>query len=346
MTFSIAIPVRNGSHFLAEAILSALNQERAADEILVLDDNSEDDSAAIVKASEWGKRVKYYSNPTPTGFADAWNRAAAKATGDFVSILHQDDLLDPEYLRAIEAGLARFPHSRHAFTACRYINAAGIIDLRRKAPEPQSSEPVLFSGRDYAYRYLQGVWNNRHIHRCPGVTTSRSLLAEQCAYRKEAGHIADDDFFYRVGAFTDVVGIVKPMASYREHGSSETARLKLTDLVLARDYLFQIRHRSDRAGLLDANAEVLFEKLAVRSLNEALYHSLRTQRPEWREVLKLAGEIEMLAPGSLDRYLPAWGRPIWAAARNGRVGRASLFVAAVRICRGFRRRVHSGLLTR
>src|ERR1039458_3625532 len=134
MMFSIAIPVRNGSNYLAEAIRSALNQTRAADEILVSDNCSEDETAAIAKSSEWGNRVKYYFNPRPTGMVDSWNHAVAKATRDCVSILHHDDLLDPDYLRAIEMGVTRFPLARHAFTACRYINAAGAVDIRRKPP--------------------------------------------------------------------------------------------------------------------------------------------------------------------------------------------------------------------
>lgn len=340
MTFTIAIPVRNGTNYLAKALRSALNQTRPADEILVVDDNSDDETAAFAKSSEWGGRVKYYFNPKPTGFADAWNRAAIKATSDFVSILHHDDLLDPGYLQAIEAGLTRFPQARHAFTACRYINATGEVDVNRIATVQNSPDPILLSGRDYARSYLRGVWNNRHIHRCPGVTTARALLMEQCAYRKVAGHIADDDFFYRVGAFTDVVGISKPMASYREHDTSATSSLKLTDLVLARDYLFQIRHRADRTGLLAPKDEALFEKLAVRFLNEALYHTLRAQRTEWRDVLKLADDLESISAGAMASHLPAWARPMWSAARNNHLGAASLFVTLLRYHRGVERRLN------
>lgn len=52
-----------------------------------------------------------------------------------------------------------------------------------------------------------------------------------CQYREEAGHIADDDFFYRVGQYTDVVGILSPLASYRLHSKSETGHLKNMQLV-------------------------------------------------------------------------------------------------------------------
>jgi hypothetical protein len=255
-----------------------------------------------------------------------------------VSILHQDDLLDPNYLGTIEVGLKRFPRARHAFAACRYIDSEGTVDQRREASEFYSSSSELLSGRDYAWRYLVGVWNNRHIHRCPGVTTSRLLLMQQCAYRKEAGHIADDDFFYRVGAYTDVVGISKPMASYREHASSVTGSLKMIDLVLARDYLFQIRRRKERAWMAQFQTEKIFEKLAVRTLNESLYYTLRNHGSEWNDVLCLADELELVSPGALDSYSPTWARPMWSMVRRGRVKFASLYVSLMKVPRGLKRR--------
>ena len=46
------------------------------------------------------------------------------SSGDFVTILHQDDLLDAQYLSSIEAALMRFPHAGHGYSACRYIDCA------------------------------------------------------------------------------------------------------------------------------------------------------------------------------------------------------------------------------
>jgi glycosyltransferase involved in cell wall biosynthesis len=339
MRFSIVIPVRNGANYLESAIRSALSQARAPDEILVVDNGSEDETARIAQSPEWANRIRYVFHPENTGFVDSWNRAIANSTGDFVSILHHDDLLDHDYLGSVETALTKFPGARHAFTACRYINAAGEVTRRSCTTAPESAVPSLLSGQEYSRLYLRGVWENQHIHRCPGVTTSRALLIEQCTYRKAAGHIADDDFFYRVGAFTDVVRISQPMASYREHDTSTTSSLKLTDLVLARDYLFQIQHKVERNGYMTPADEVLFEKLAVRSLNEALYHTLRIHRPEWRDVLKLAEELELLSAGAMTDHLPVWARPMWSATRNDNFSRAFFNVSAIKIYRGLARRL-------
>lgn len=193
--FSIVIPAYNGEKFLKQAIESALSQTRLADEVIVVDDASSDGTAEIAKS--YNEKIKYYFNDKSTGFVDAWNRAISKATSDYVTILHQDDLLHPEYIERIEQALLQYSNIGHFFTACNYIDDSGLII--KEPPGPHSLVPVLYSGRDYSHHYLMGVVSNNHIHRCPGVTTSRALLLNKCSYRKEAGLIADDDFFTELG---------------------------------------------------------------------------------------------------------------------------------------------------
>ena len=46
-TFSIVIPTYNGADFIEQALLSALNQTRKADEIIISDDNSDRKSTRL-----------------------------------------------------------------------------------------------------------------------------------------------------------------------------------------------------------------------------------------------------------------------------------------------------------
>jgi glycosyltransferase involved in cell wall biosynthesis len=327
MRFSIVIPARNGALFLAETLECALSQTRRADEVVLIDDASTDATRRIVESEPFKGRIRYLYNAVPSGFADAWNRAAGHATGDFVTLLHQDDLLHPEYLAVVEQALGRFPGVKHVYSACDYIDADGIVV---RSPAYSGAEPVLYSGKEYAHNYFTGVLRNDHIHRCPGVTTSRELLL-RCGYRKEAGHIADDDFFLRVGAFTDVVGIARPLASFRIHDESVTGKLPLLSLRLAQDYVFQSRDQLANGTLLDLDDIRHLHAQTVRFINLALCQALNQGRDDWtRKAMSLRDEFEELVPGFMDDALPLWAKGLWlAAGATGQSLHARMYARAI-----------------
>jgi len=314
--YAIIIPVCNGARYLADTIASAMEQTRRADEIIVVDDASTDTSVDIVKS--YGARLKYYFNEKSTGFVDAWNTAINKASCDFLTILHQDDLLHRDYLMHIEKAVSIYSNVRHFYAASNYIDEEG--KTIKIAPEPHSFEPIYYSGRKYAQNYLDGVTINRHIHRCPGVTTSRDLLLNECSYRKEAGHIADDDFFLRVGAFTDVVGISQPLASYRAHSGSVTGKLNSLSLDLARDYIYQVRYYNSNKTILEDSDIAKLSGQAVKFINRLLIQSLQTERQALvDEAFRLCRELDKIIPSFMSQNLPAWAKVMWRLSDSGRL---------------------------
>ena len=270
--FSIVIPTYNGEKYVTRAIESALNQTRLADEIIVVDDNSDDSTLEICK--KFGSRIKIYHNPDgPSGFVNGWKNAIARASGDYISILHQDDLLYPEFLEEVEKAISLHPDVKHFFTPCDKIDAEGNITYR---PANYCSGRIhRFSGNEYAeaYERVKG-----HIHRCPGVVTRRDIF-EVCNYRPEAGHIADDDFFLRVGLHTDVIGILKPLAAYREHSNSETGHLSFFKLNrrLLDDYHFQLASTS-RNPQLSPFIIRTFKKWESEYIHRLIWYGLKNRK--------------------------------------------------------------------
>ena len=81
MKFSIVIPTYNGAKYVEQAIHAALCQTRPADEIIISDDNSKDDTLKI--CGKYADQIKIYHNENgPSGFVNGWNIAIAHATGD------------------------------------------------------------------------------------------------------------------------------------------------------------------------------------------------------------------------------------------------------------------------
>lgn len=240
MKFSIVIPTYNGAFFIEETLRSALAQSRPANEIIISDDNSSDETLAICK--KYSAQIKIFTNSDgPSGFVNGWNRAIKLANYDYISILHQDDILAPTFFEEAERSMLTFPEIKHFFVACSYIdaNSTSLCNL-----DYCDGSLCYYSGNEY-FKAYQNV-GSPHIHRCPGVITHRDIF-NKCSYRVEAGHIADDDFFYRVGQYTNVLGLLKPLASYRIHSKSETGALNNIEIAirLAKDYQFQMETWKD-----------------------------------------------------------------------------------------------------
>lgn len=87
---SVIIPVRNGSNFLAEAVESAVAQLGDADEVLVVWDDSDDDTASVLKGFK-DPRIRVIKGPG-RGVSGGRNAGLAAAAGQFIAFLDHDDL--------------------------------------------------------------------------------------------------------------------------------------------------------------------------------------------------------------------------------------------------------------
>jgi glycosyltransferase involved in cell wall biosynthesis len=95
---SCIIPTFNRASKVTEAIKSVLTQTYQQVEVLVIDDQSADNTKeAVGKIADADYRVKYYYNPVKGG-NHARNFGINKASGDYIAFLDDDDVWEPEKL--------------------------------------------------------------------------------------------------------------------------------------------------------------------------------------------------------------------------------------------------------
>lgn len=92
---SVVVPAYQSASYLGECLESILDQDRLPDEVIVVDDGSTDDSAAI--AGGFGPLVRMLS-VEHAGAASARNIGIAAATGNVVALCDADDLWMPDKL--------------------------------------------------------------------------------------------------------------------------------------------------------------------------------------------------------------------------------------------------------
>src|SRR4051794_28952489 len=92
---SVIIPTYNYGRFIGEAVKSALEQTLPADEIIVVDDGSADNTEAAVR--QFGDPVRYIKQAN-AGVCVARNRGVAESRGEFIAFLDADDTWEPTKL--------------------------------------------------------------------------------------------------------------------------------------------------------------------------------------------------------------------------------------------------------
>lgn len=102
---TIAIPTYKRVDLLKEAIDSAVNQEDYSDyDIIVVDNNPERGcETEQLMGSYSNTKISYYKNSENLGMTGNWNRLFTLAKGDYVVMLHDDDLLLPCFIREVNS---------------------------------------------------------------------------------------------------------------------------------------------------------------------------------------------------------------------------------------------------
>lgn len=117
-TVSVVISTFNRSTLLREAIDSVLAQTYPAIEIIVTDDCSTDDTAAVV--ATYGSRVRYIRTERNSGQAVTRNTGLRAATGDYLCFLDDDDAFLPAKIEKQVRLLDARPDA--GFALCRYYH--------------------------------------------------------------------------------------------------------------------------------------------------------------------------------------------------------------------------------
>lgn len=107
---SVVIPAYNGAAFIAEALRSVAAQSRPPDEIVVVDDGSADQTAALVVQISRDSSIPIHLISLPRnsgGPAKPLNAGIAAARGEYIALLEQDDRMPSQRIeRCLEAAAA------------------------------------------------------------------------------------------------------------------------------------------------------------------------------------------------------------------------------------------------
>lgn len=238
---SVVLPTYKRAHLLAQAMHSVLAQTHANLELIVVDDDSPDDTAAVV-ASFNDTRIQYVKNTPNLKLPRALNRGFALARGDYLTWTSDDNLFADD---AIEKMVARLQQGD-----CDLVYADYYL-----FSEQDSEGRPLDIHHDKLPSQLQ-LDRGNHIGACFMYT--RKLYEKIGDYDPDLFLVEDYDYFLRAAKYFRFCHIAEPLYYFRR--DDDTLYLSRFDEVKASDVLVRYKNGAiDAASAADTLASLLLQ---------------------------------------------------------------------------------------
>ena len=175
---SILMPFRNTDQFLEETVNSMLHQSYRDWELIAVDDHSTDRSREIMLGfAAADKRIKVLEN-TGKGIIPALRTAFNSSSGDFITRMDSDDIMQPGKLLSMISDLLRMGTGYVALGQVQYFSDDGISDGYSRYEKWING--LTASGTNYDEIYKECVipspcWmiHRKDLERCGGFDPDR-----------------------------------------------------------------------------------------------------------------------------------------------------------------------------
>jgi glycosyltransferase involved in cell wall biosynthesis len=293
MTISVVIPCHNNGAHLAETLTSVRAQTRTPLEVIVVDDASTDDSAAVIAGFEEVRRLGLIRN---SGASLARNTGLWAARGEMVAWLDGDDIWEPDHLATVAGLLEKHPEAGLAFSLTRGF---GISEKVWESLLPQL-EPV------------DAFWPSwrQTVAQMSTCIMWRERIAALQGFDPAIRAVEDFEFFLRLARKHPFVCTHAVTARYRKHSASESRQV-----VLARMQEYGVRKRFLTRAMKSESAEFITRLEAEwRRAWEARLGEAWERRD--LPLLRFYLGLELLIPGAEPigkrwrrraRLAPLWG---------------------------------------
>ena len=212
MNVSVVVPAYNAARFVRRAIDSALRQSLPPQEVVVVDDGSQDDTADVVRA--YGPPVRCVSQAN-AGASIARNVGIEQSKGDWIALLDADEEWLPHKLER-QAEVLR-AHPDLAWCGCNKEDAGGGA-----APAVRAPRAVAQTLRRLGSLPFFEVGRRRLGLQTSGFVIRRSVFDDIGGFDSALRVCHDKDLFWRIAVRHPRFGYV-PEILYRYFVDSPVA---------------------------------------------------------------------------------------------------------------------------
>ncbi|MAZ75947.1 MAG: glycosyl transferase [Micavibrio sp.] len=245
---TIGMTCFNAEDTIGAAIESALSQDYANKEIIIVDDGSSDGSRALLeKFATENEIINYIPHEQNTGFAGALNTIIKNAKGGFIAIFDDDDISQPQRLTAQYERITAYEQETGTTDVLCHVARIQTFEngLQRYEQTVGTNAGIAPHGIDMVRRVLYGYLGN-HGTNIVGSCANCARMGRTKVFRDLNGF--DEDM--RRGEDTDFsirfalngghfVGIEEPLV----HQAMTTGAEKTLDKEYGVEKFFTEKHK-------------------------------------------------------------------------------------------------------
>jgi glycosyltransferase involved in cell wall biosynthesis len=271
MRVSVVVTSYNYKKFIIEAIESVLNQSRSVDELIVVDDGSNDGSLEEIR-NNFGSHplIKIFSKPNG-GQLSAFNVGFLEAKGDIIFFLDSDDSYRLDY---IEKSLGFYTdHPNCDFLFCAFEEFGDGERVVKKHPR----------SRDMGFSLIDVLHKETWIGGPTSTLSVRKTVLDKfmpLPFEVDWRVCADNCLVWGASlAGAHKYFLDEPLVRYRLHGENAHTRLKLTG-----DYVFHLKLKSNCLFNYLIKKFGYLEKNLIEFVDKEVFSS--SEKPTLSEVIK------------------------------------------------------------
>ena len=276
---SVVIPAYNADWCVGKAIDSVLAQDFRDCEVIVIDDGSTDDTAAVLAG--YGDAIRIVRQPNG-GMSSARNAGIRTARGEFIAFLDADDGWLPGKLRLQVESMRSTPAVGFSSVAARVEDPDGrLLNLWNCGGEERQVLRFLFEN------------NGGIAGGTSGLMVRRALFEQVGGYDETLQGAEDADLWMRLAALADYRCIADPLVVVLRRPGSVSRNVEAMRAGA-------IRARQKNRRLLPPSLQGRFWRASMASVY-ADYSKWRYRAGRRGAALMDVARVLLLAPGSHGR---------------------------------------------
>lgn len=243
---AVVIPYYNGSRFIAEALASVQAQTLPPAEVIVVDDGSRPEEAALLDKHAHSATILHQANG---GAAAARNAGVTAATSEWIAFLDCDDLWTPNRLEVLSRHIDQHPGCLAVHNAVQLMDSKRIhhktaLEARDFLMHAEAPSPVM-----------------------PSAAMVRRDVFQQAGMMDTTIRIVEDyDFFLRVSLLGTIHYVDEPLTLRRRHDANSSSAI---GIMLLHKNRIVARNRPRYANDAEFQGQVL--RLNAEYLTRAIY---------------------------------------------------------------------------